>query len=89
MTTKRKVEIFSAGCHVCEETVGLIRELSCPSCELVVLDMKDHEVAQRAKTIGIRSVPAVLVDGELAGCCAGRGPNKEELQAAGVGLPLE
>jgi glutaredoxin 3 len=30
----------------------------------------------------VRSVPAVVVDGALAGCCAGRGPNEATLRAA-------
>ena len=83
--SKRKVEIFGAGCPVCEETIQLIKGLACPSCEVSVLDMKDPAVAERAAGLGVRSVPAVAVDGVLAGCCAGRGPDKAELQAADVG----
>jgi glutaredoxin len=88
MTEKRKIEIFSAGCPACEETVARIRDLACPSCEVVVLDMKDTSVAQRAKDLGIRSVPAVAIDGKLADCCSGRGPDEAVLQAAGLGQPL-
>ncbi len=81
----RKIEIFSAGCPACEETVELVNSIACPSCEVTVLDMKDSVVADRAKGLGIRSVPAVVVDGKLAGCCAGRGPEESALRAAGVG----
>ena len=84
----RKVEIFSAGCSVCYETVELVKRISCPSCEVAVLSMNDQKVAQRAKSLGIKSVPAVVVDGKLASCCAGRGPNESELRAAGIGQPL-
>lgn len=49
------------------------------------MDMHDAAVANRAKTLGIRSVPAVVIDGKLADCCAGRGPNATALQAARVG----
>ncbi len=84
----RKVEIFSAGCSVCNETVELVKRISCPSCEVVVLSMNDQKAAQRAKSLGIKSVPAVVVDGKLASCCAGRGPNESELRAAGIGQPL-
>jgi len=45
-------------------------------------------VAERAAAYGIRSVPAVVVDGEPASCCAGRGVSEEGLRAAGVGAPL-
>jgi hypothetical protein len=35
--------------------------------------------------LGIRSVPAVVINGKLADCCAGRGPEEAVLRAAGVG----
>jgi glutaredoxin len=85
MATKRKVEVFSAGCSVCEETIALVNRIACPSCDVAVLDMKDAAVAQRAKALGIRSVPAVVIDGKLAACCAGRGPDEAALRAAGLG----
>jgi glutaredoxin len=49
--------------------------------------MKEPEVARRAKALGVRSVPAVAIDGKLAGCCAGRGPDEEALRAEGLGRP--
>ena len=88
MSTKRKIEVFSAGCPACEETVALVNRVACPSCEVLVLDMKDPAVASRAKSLGIRSVPSVVIDGKLADCCAGRGPDEARLQAAGLGQPI-
>ncbi len=84
----RKIEVFSAGCAVCEETIALVNRMACPSCEVSILDMKNTDVAGRAKSLGIRSVPAVVIDGKLAGCCAGRGPDEATLKAAGLGQPL-
>ncbi len=88
MNAKRKIEIFSAGCPACEEAISRIQDLACSSCEVVVLDMKDVGIAQRAKDTGVRSVPAVVIDGKLADCCLGRGPDDAVLQAAGLGQPL-
>lgn len=88
MKAKRKVDIFSAGCPLCQEAVELVHRLKCPSCEVQVLDMKDPAVVARAKGLGIRSVPAVLVDGRLSDCCAGRGPEEETLRTAGVGMQI-
>ncbi len=85
MASKQRVEVFSAGCGVCEETVSLVQRLACESCEVSVLDMKDDQVAARAKRLGIRAVPAVVVDGELAGCCEDAGPTESALRAAGIG----
>ncbi|MBI1927511.1 thioredoxin family protein [Candidatus Poribacteria bacterium] len=88
MSTKRKIEIFSAGCPACAETVKLVNRVACPSCEVSVLDMKDSNVASRAKALGIRSVPTVVIDGKLADCCAGRGPDESTLRALGLGQPI-
>jgi glutaredoxin 3 len=84
---RRTIEVFSAGCPACEEAIALVG-IACPSCEVTVLEMKDAAVASRAKQRGIRGVPAVVIDGKLASCCAGRGVSAEALQAAGVGQPL-
>lgn len=88
MTAIRKIEVFSAGCAVCEDTVALINRIACPSCEVEILDMQKPEVSKRARSYGIRSVPAVVVDGKLADCCVNRGPNEAQLRATGIGTPL-
>ena len=85
MAAKRKIEVFSAGCPACQETIDLVNQVACPSCEVSVLDMKDASVASRAKQLGIRSVPAVVINGKLADCCTGRGPDEATLRAAGLG----
>lgn len=82
---KRTIEVFSAGCPACQETLDLVHQLACPSCEIRILDMNRPEVAARARSLGVRSVPAVAIDGKLAGCCAGRGPDADQLRAAGLG----
>ena len=87
MTPTRTVEVFSAGCPVCDETVALVNSMACPSCEVSVQNMSEPSVAARAKSLGIRSVPAVVVNEELASCCAGSGPTEAALRGAGVGQP--
>lgn len=89
MSSKRKIEIFSAGCPVCVEAIQTVKEIACPSCEVEVLDMHQPGVAAKAKEHGVRSIPALVVAGKLADCCAGaRGVNEGTLRAAGVGIPL-
>ncbi len=85
---KRTVEVFSAGCPTCDDAVKLVKETACPSCEVRVLDMNDAEVSAQARELGIRTVPAVVVDGQLATCCQAGGPTKEGLSAAGIGTTL-
>ena len=88
MSTKRQIEIFSAGCPLCQDTINLVNSLACASCEISVLDMNDKQVAARADKLGIRSVPAVAINGKLADCCTGRGVDENTLRGAGLGRPL-
>ena len=65
MEKTRTIEVFSAGCPACAETIDLVNRVACPSCEVTILDMRDPAVAGRAATLGIRSVPAVAIDGQV------------------------
>ena len=82
METKKKIEIFSAGCATCKETIELVKRIAGSSHEVVVHDMQKADVASKAKNYGVRSVPAVVVNGILASCCAGRGPEENVLREA-------
>lgn len=88
MENKRKIEVFSAGCPLCEGVIDMVRSISCPSCEVTVLDTNDESVSQKAKQLGIQTVPAVVIDGNLANCCSNTGPQIDVLRAAGIGKPL-
>jgi glutaredoxin len=85
---KRKVEVFSAGCAVCNQTIELIKILAGRWDEITIHDTKETQVAKRAKGLGIRTIPAVVIDGTLTGCCAGRGCDESILRAHGLGQPL-
>lgn len=87
MPEKRIIEIFSAGCPACCEAIEKVRSISCPSCEITVRDMNDPAVAARARELGIGSVPAVVVNGKLAGGTGGC-VDLEGLRKAGVGSCL-
>ena len=86
MNQKRKIEVFSAGCPACAETVKLVQQTACPSCEVEVLDMNKPEVATKAKQYGVNTVPAVAINGKLANCCTGAGLNEAALRSAGLGV---
>lgn len=85
MNAKRKIEIFSAGCPVCLQAVELVKDIACESCEVNILEMHNADIAKRADGLGIKSVPAVVIDGKIAQCCAGRGLDEKTLRAAGIG----
>ena len=88
MNNKCKIEIFSAGCSCCAEAVEMVRDIACPSCDVEVLDMQKESVAEKAEEYGIKSVPAVVIDGQIANCCANRGVDEVTLRSAGLGVPL-
>lgn len=87
MKKKRQIEIFTAGCSVCEEAVQLVRSIACSSCEVTVHNVAKNEKAVQAKVkeYGIKRLPAVVVEGKLASCCTGGGVDAEALRALGVG----
>ncbi len=73
MKEKTIIEIFSAGCTLCDDVVKDVQEKYAESSEVKVLDMHDAVIAHRAKEIGITAVPSIVIDGKLADCCSGRG----------------
>ena len=77
----KKIEVFSVGCSACKEVIDMVKRLA-GSHEVIIHDMNQTEVATKAKSHGVRSVPAVVIDGKLASCCAGRGPEEKVLSAA-------
>ncbi|MBE9053294.1 thioredoxin family protein [Nostocales cyanobacterium LEGE 11386] len=80
---KRQVEIFIADCPLCEETVQMVQELTCPDCEVSVYKLRQEQ--EKAQQYGVNAVPAIAINGELV--LTGK-PSREQLQAVGVGQPL-
>lgn len=90
MSSKRKVEIFSAGCPLCTDAVRLVLSLAGDTDEVVVLDMHDPDVAVTAIAYRVERLPAVFVNGQPADCCANVGDRVSEqaLRNAGIGKAL-
>lgn len=63
----RKIEVFSAGCPICKETVATVKEAaSTCGCEVVEKRCSGDECCADAKQYGIRMMPTVVVDGQIA-----------------------
>lgn len=43
MRYRRRVEIFSAGCGVCDVTIDIVNRIACESCEVEVLDVRQAD----------------------------------------------
>jgi hypothetical protein len=74
---RKQIEVFSAGCLTCKEAV---KRIAGSDHDVIVLDTHQSDVATRAKRLGIRSVPAVLVDGQIA-CSIGHGVDEAILRS--------
>ena len=87
---KRLVEVFTAGCPVCHDTVNLVKSLVCPSCDLQIYDLREgcatNECREKAKRYGITAVPAVAVNGVLLDCCRREPITADRLRVAGIGM---
>jgi hypothetical protein len=85
----RRVEVFTAGCPICDETVRLVQSVACPSCEVQVYDLREgcatNECREKASRYGITAVPAVAVDGAVLDCCRREAITADRLRAAGIG----
>ncbi len=87
MSRKRKVEIFTAGCYLCDEVVNLVKSIACDSCDVNVYNL-NNEGQDKARAYGIASVPTVVVDGKIADYCRQGKVSKSELVAAGIGKQI-
>lgn len=86
---KRQIEIFTAGCPVCEQTVKMVQELACKNCEITIYDLvkqrEDKTCITKVKEYDIQRIPAVAVNGKLLSCCKTNAISREALIKAGVG----
>lgn len=87
MTT---IEVFIAGCPLCDEAVRTVKEAACPNCEITVYDLREDcetmECREKVRAYGVTRVPTVVVNGTIAGCCQSGTVNAADLRAAGVGI---
>jgi len=90
MAAKRRVEVFTARCPVCEPAVELVNKLACQSCEVIIYDLLEgritNECREKLNRYGITRLPAVAVNGNLLDCCKIGEVTESELRQAGVGL---
>lgn len=65
-----KIEVFTASCPICKETLELIERVKCNKCTVIEYNLYekcvDRTCLGRARHYGIRQVPTVVVDGEVA-----------------------
>jgi len=67
---KHAIEIFTAGCHICRETLEIVEKARCDECILTEHDMTEKcdtgICLEKAEEYGIKAIPTIVVDGRVA-----------------------
>ena len=50
---KRTVEVFTAGCGFCHDTLRRVRQLACESCDVQVHDLTSEAGMAKARAYGV------------------------------------
>jgi hypothetical protein len=82
---KRTVEVFIAGCGLCNDALARVRVLVCENCDLQVHDLTAEAGLTKARQYGVTRAPSVVVNGQLAGCCQQGSVDEVVLRGLGVG----
>ena len=64
---KNDIELFVAGCALCEEAVNKIELGKCAGCRMTVHDIrkKDKTTARLAKRYNITAVPTIVINSRI------------------------
>lgn len=66
MPQKRRIEVFTAGCPLCNETLELVKHsVSECGCDVIERRCTGDECCAEAKQYGVRAMPTVVVDGKI------------------------
>ncbi len=85
---KKQIEIFTAGCPVCEPVVQLVKETANNQHEITIHNLSSQceskICVQKMEEYGVKRLPAIAVNGQLIGCCKNVAITKEDLLNAGI-----
>ena len=66
MAGKRKIEVFTAGCSLCDDTLRLVKEaVSSCGCEVIERRCPPQQMCEEGKAYGVRAMPTVVVNGAI------------------------
>lgn len=63
---QRKIEVFTAGCFLCLETLALVKEsVAACGCEVIERRSSGSELCPEAQEYGVRVMPTVVLNGQV------------------------
>lgn len=66
MKPKNRIEVFSAGCPFCQDTLKLVRgAVAGCGCEVIERRCAGTECCAEAGQYGIKTMPTVVVNGQI------------------------
>ena len=88
MMPEHVVEVFRAGCILCDNTVRLVRDLAGSRTTVHVYNMETGDALVKAREYGVTRVPSVVIDGRLVRCCQGDAVDEQTLRSLGLGSSI-
>jgi hypothetical protein len=68
-TNGREIEVFTAGCYLCAETMDIVNQAVCDGCTVTERNINAEcgcGCIDKAREYGVRTIPTIVVDGEIA-----------------------
>jgi len=82
---KNHIEIFTAGCSICEPVVQFVKETAGANCNISIYNLSERSYNNICKKYSIKRLPSIVVNGILLDCCKNIDITKEDLINAGIG----
>lgn len=79
----KKIEVFTAGCEFCDSAVSLVNDNAKKDDAVIIYNLNDNnkkkDYQKVADSYGVKSIPAIVVNGNLLDCCKSNGVSKDLL----------
>jgi hypothetical protein len=65
----KSIEVFTTGCYLCEETLGIVKAAKCEDCKIIERNISEEcgcGCVSKSKEYGIRTIPTIVIDGKIA-----------------------
>jgi predicted DsbA family dithiol-disulfide isomerase len=67
-TNGKNIEVFTAGCYLCDETMQIVRNAKCDECTVTEHNLSKEcqcGCLEKSKEYGIKVVPTIVIDGKI------------------------